>query len=63
MEAIVLLIKKLVGVGMVGAIGVTGVSVSGEAFNTVKDYLLAAATPDEYGWTDTDRHADVRPND
>lgn len=43
-ESIVLLMRKLIGIGVVGAVGFTGLGAAGDAFDTVKDYLLIAAT-------------------
>jgi hypothetical protein len=48
-ESILLLLRKTIGIGVVAAVGVTGLGAAGDAFDTVKDYLLIAATNIEIG--------------
>jgi hypothetical protein len=44
LEFVLLALKKTIGVGTVGAIGMTGLGAVDDAFDTIHDYLLISAT-------------------
>ena len=46
-ETLLLFIRKIVGVGVMGGVGLVGVGATEDAFAAVKDYFLAAATQTE----------------